>query len=193
MDKKKYNISIYPLTEKEIDKKVVWYNDPEIRKYLHYTELFNVEESLNWLNRIRENATRKEYVIWIEQDQIQMPVGIIGLFELDISNRKAGFYITLGEKKYQGKGIAKEATIIFLRKMFTQFNLHKVYLYTDVDNSPARRLYEKIGFILEGIMRDELYYKKHYISRCYYSILFDEFDRKWGMKDVSGSRKRITD
>lgn len=192
MNMQKYDVKIYPLTEREIDKKVVWYNDPDIRKYLHYTNLFNIQDSLKWLDRIKESNTRKEFVIWICEGRMEIPVGIIGLFEIDGENRKAGFYITLGEKKYQGKGIAKKATVMFLRKMFEQFSLHKIYLYTDVENKPARRLYEKIGFTLEGIMRDELFYQNHYVSRCYYSMLFEEFEEKWGMKDASGNWKCIT-
>ena len=85
----------------------------------------------------------------------------------------------MGEKQYQGKGIAKKATVLFLKDMFEKFKLHKIYLYTDVENKAARGLYEKVGFVLEGILRDELFYQNHYVSRCYYSILFEEFIEKW--------------
>ena len=48
---RQYDVKILPLTEQEIEKKVLWYNDPEIRKYLHYTDSFNKNDSLNWLQR----------------------------------------------------------------------------------------------------------------------------------------------
>ena len=175
-----WNISIRSLTENEIEKKVSWYNDDDIRKYLHYTELFNVENSLKWFQTIKKSNIRKEFVIWISNSEREVPVGIIGLFDIDYTNRKAGFYITLGEKDYQGKGIAKKATILFLREMFQTYQFHKIYLYTDVGNEPARKLYEKVGFTLEGILRDELFYKNHYVSRCYYGIFREEFVEKWG-------------
>ncbi|WP_287492502.1 GNAT family N-acetyltransferase [Sellimonas sp.] len=175
-----YDVKISPLTEREIKQKVLWYNDPEIRKYLHYTDLFNVKDSIIWLERIKKSDTRKEFVIWLIDGHKEIPVGIIGLFEIDRDNQKAGFYITIGEKQYQGKGIAKKATILFLKEMFEKFKFHKIYLYTDVENTAARGLYEKVGFVLEGILRDELFYQNHYVSRCYYSILFEEFMEKWG-------------
>lgn len=175
-----YDVKISPLTEREIKQKVLWYNDPEIRKYLHYTDLFNVKDSIILLERIKKSDTRKEFVIWLIDGHKEIPVGIIGLFEIDRDNQKAGFYITIGEKQYQGKGIAKKATILFLKEMFEKFKFHKIYLYTDVENTAARGLYEKVGFVLEGILRDELFYQNHYVSRCYYSILFEEFMEKWG-------------
>ncbi len=51
---RQYDVKILPLTEQEIEKKVLWYNDPEIRKYLHYTDSFNKNDSLNWLQRIKK-------------------------------------------------------------------------------------------------------------------------------------------
>ena len=126
---RQYDVKILPLTEQEIEKKVLWYNDPEIRKYLHYTDSFNKNDSLNWLQRIKKSDTRKEYVIWLIDGHMEIPVGIIGLFEIDRANQKAGFYITVGEKQYQGKGIAKKATVLFLKDMFEKFKLHKIYLY----------------------------------------------------------------
>lgn len=109
---------------------------------------------------------------------MEIPVGIIGLFEIDRANQKAGFYITVGENSIKERN-CKKATVLFLKDMFEKFKLHKIYLYTDVENKAARGLYEKVGFVLEGILRDELFYQNHYVSRCYYSILFEEFIEKW--------------
>ena len=82
-----YDVKISPLTEREIKQKVLWYNDPEIRKYLHYTDLFNVKDSIIWLERIKKSDTRKEFVIWLIDGHKEIPVGIIGLFEIDRDNQ----------------------------------------------------------------------------------------------------------
>ena len=105
---RQYDVKILPLTEQEIEKKVLWYNDPEIRKYLHYTDSFNKNDSLNWLAKgSKKVIQRKEYVIWLIDGHMEIPVGIIGLFEIDRANQKRGFYITVGEKQYQGKELQK--------------------------------------------------------------------------------------
>lgn len=168
-------IIITKITNADIPDKVRWYNDEEITKYLHYEEKFTIQKSLNWLKKIKNDNSRYENVIRIKEEGEIKNIGIIGLFNIDKKNKKAGFYITIGEKEFQGKGFAKRASIKFLRHCFLNFNLEKIYLYTDADNISAQKLYEKIGFVREGIMRKELLYKNKFIDRYYYGILREEY------------------
>lgn len=166
---------IQNITTSDIPDKVRWYNDKEITKHLHYEEEFTVEKTSEWLKSISYDDTRNENVIKIKQGNSIKNIGIIGLFNIDFKNKKAGFYITIGEKQYQGKGFAKKASIKFLRDCFLNFDLEKIYLYTDYDNVQAKMLYEKLGFKEEGLLRKELFYKGKFIDRYYFGILRDEY------------------
>ena len=121
---RQYDVKILPLTEQEIEKKVLWYNDPEIRKYLHYTDSFNKNDSLNWLQRIKKSDTRKEYVIWLIDGHMEIPVGIIGLLRLIERNQKQGF-ISRWEKNSIKERYQKSNGFIF-KDMFEKFKLHKI-------------------------------------------------------------------
>ena len=166
---------IKKITEKDIPDKVKWYNDDEVTRFLHYEEKFTVEKTTDWLKKIADDETRYENVIQVKKDEQFKNIGIIGLFNIDLKNKKAGYYITIGEKDYQGKGLAKKATIKFLKDCFHQFDLEKIYLYTDADNISAQKLYEKLGFVKEGLLRKELFYRNRFIDRCYYGILEQEY------------------
>lgn len=168
-------IIIERIAEKDIPDKVRWYNDEAITKFLHYEEKFTIEKTKKWLENIKDNPTRLENVIQVKENGNVKNIGIIGLFNIDLKNKKAGYYITIGELEYQGKGLAKMATIKFLKDCFHKYDLEKIYLYTDVDNIAAQRLYEKLGFQKEGILRSELFYKNEFIDRCYYGILREEY------------------
>lgn len=170
-----YDIIINPITECDIPDKVKWYNDDEITKFMHYEEKFTIEKSLEWLKKIKNDTSRYENILKVKKDGQLVSIGIIGLFNIDLKNKKAGFYITIGNKEYQGKGLAKKATIKFLKHCFLKFDLEKIYLYTDSDNITAQKLYEKVGFKQEGLLRRELFYKNRFIDRYYYGILRDEF------------------
>jgi RimJ/RimL family protein N-acetyltransferase len=170
-----YEIVIRPITEFDIPDKVKWYNDDRVTKFLHYEEKFTIEKSLEWIREIESDATRFENIIAVKEDNQFRNIGIIGLFNIDMKNKKAGYYITIGDKKYQGKGLAKAATIKFLKGCFHRFNLEKIYLYTDADNITAQILYERVGFIKEGLLRKELFCKNRFIDRYYYGILRREF------------------
>lgn len=169
-----FKIRITPLSAADIEQKVKWYNDPKVTQFLHYTEKFTVEKSLEWLKNIKMDHSRFENILKIYDDGWKS-IGIIGLFNIDMTNKKAGFYITIGDVAYQGKGIAKAATLKFLDLCFKKFELNKIYLYTDIENITAQKLYEKVGFQKEGLLRQELYYNNRFIDRYYYGILKNDF------------------
>lgn len=168
-------VSFREIEDRDVEKKVKWYNDKEISRYLHYEDKFTIEGTREWLKKISSDSTRYENVIEVKDGDSIMNIGIIGLFNIDYKNKKAGYYITIGEKTYQGKGLAKKVTMIFLNHCFEKFDLEKIYLFTDTDNIVAKNLYENVGFKQEGKLRNELYHNGKFISRYYYGILKKEF------------------
>lgn len=162
---------------KDASNKIQWYNDPEVNEFFHYENNLTVEGTLEWLKRIESDNTRFENIIEVKLNNKMISIGIIGLFEIDLVNKKAGFYITIGDKNYQGKGVGKKISYDFLNFCFDNFDLHKIYLYTDEGNIRAQNLYENLGFKKEGLLRDELLYKNNYISRYYYGILRNELKK----------------
>lgn len=159
----------------DIDNKVRWYNDKEITKFLHYEEKFTISGTENWLDNILHDESRYENVIQVIDDNKYYDIGIIGLFNIDFKNKKAGFYITIGEKSFQGKGLSKPITNQFLEHSFEKFDLEKIFLFTDENNIKAINLYETIGFKREGFLRHELLHDGEFINRYYYGILKNEF------------------
>ena len=56
-------------------------------------------------------------------------------------------------------------------KAFLNLNLRRIELGVLENNSPAIHLYEKCGFIREGVKRESNYKNGHYISMIMMSIL----------------------
>ena len=65
--------------------------------------------------------------------------------------------------------------------------LHKIYLYTNSTNAGARKTYEKVGFKLEGVHRDEMIADECYENRLYYGLLASEFDKALHPLEFSGN------
>ena len=55
--------------------------------------------------------------------------------------------------EHRGHGLGREAVRLITRHLFTQENAHRVELSTDVENGPMRRVAERLGFVLEGVLR----------------------------------------
>lgn len=107
-----------------------------------------------------------------------IPVGLIDLLDIDSKNNKAEYYITIGNRGYLGKGIAYKASNLLLEYAFDHLKLNRVFLYTEYDNKAAQRLFEKIGFKREGLVKDDLYCRGKYVSRYLYGICKNDFIEK---------------
>jgi len=155
----------------DIPNKIKWINDPENNRFLHYDLPLEEEKTRNWFEKNKQRTDRYDAVI--EADGV--PCGLIGLLDIDRKNSKAEFYISMGEASYKGKGVSAEAGKLLLQYAFEELNLNRVYLYTETGNISAQKLFEKIGFIREGIVHNDLFSRGKYVDRVIYGISKDEF------------------
>lgn len=168
-------ISIRRFDECDIKNKVKWINDPRNNTFLHYDLPLEYEKTLNWWRNVRERTDRFDAVIEVDG----IPCGLIGLLGIDCINQKAEYYISMGEVSFKGKGIATRASKMLLEYAFGELGLNRVYLFTEVDNILAQRLFEKVGFIREGKMNSDLFFKGKFVDRYVYGInKADYFSRK---------------
>lgn len=154
--------------ETDIPKKVEWINNPANNQYLHYDLPLEIDKTVSWF-RNKDNSRRVDCVI----EYNGIPVGLIGLLQIDRINKKAEYYITIGETDFKHKGIATKATKAILEYAFVDLKLHKVYLTVDAKNENAIRLYEKAGFKQEGYFVGDLFRTRDngYIDRERYAII----------------------
>ena len=164
-------IAIRRFERSDIPKKVEWINNPENNQFLHYDIPICVEKTEKWFDNHQGEDTRYDAVI--EADGV--PVGTIGLLSIDRKNNKAEYYIAMGETAYKGKGVAKEASRLILEYGFKKLWLNRIYLFTEVDNTAAQRLFEKVGFVKEGIIRKDIISHGKYVDRIAYGFLREDW------------------
>lgn len=154
--------------KEDIPNKVRWINDEQNNQYLHYDLPLDVSKTEMWYEKNKDRTDRYDAVI--ECDGI--PVGVIGL--LAIADGRAEYYVTLGEKEFKGRGAAKEATRLLLQYAFTEMGLREVYLYTEIDNVGAQRLFERCGFVKQRLERNSAVNRGRSVDRYYYTISADD-------------------
>lgn len=157
-------VSIRKFEEKDIANKVKWINDSQNNQYLHYDIPLNVQKTRNWFTKNKNHSDRYDAII----EYTGIPVGIIGL--LGIENGRAEYYITMGEQTYKGKGIAKQASILLLDYAFSVLGLAEVYLYTEVDNIGAQKLFQKCGFTQKRREIKSAMNRGRLVDRFYYCV-----------------------
>lgn len=84
--------------------------------------------------------------------------------------------VYIGHPDYRSKGYGTEALKLFLNFLFNELGLRKVKLNVFSFNKRAMRCYEKCGFKLDGINRQELYRDGQYHDNCAMSITREAFN-----------------
>lgn len=159
-------VTIRKFERKDIPDKVEWINDPANNRFLHYDLPIDIDRTTVWFEGNAGRADRYDAVIDVDG----IACGLIGLLEIDRMNQKAEYYITLGREAYKGRGVSVAATHLLLSYAFFQLELNRVYLYTETENIPMQKLAEKIGFVKEGCVRDDIISHGRYVDRFIYGI-----------------------
>ena len=165
-------VTIRKFSETDIANKVAWINNPNSNRFLHYDLPLTLEGTQKWFERNAGNSTRYDAIMEVDGK----PVGTIGLLSIDYKNKKAEFYIAMGEISYKGKGIAKQATQLMLHYAFNELGLNRVYLFTEEENIPAQKLFERIGFTQEGLLKEDIFSHNKLANRYIYSLLKKDWE-----------------
>lgn len=87
----------------------------------------------------------------LESDDL---IGVLDLDGIGWNNRTAWFSIAIGDAANRGRGYGTEASVLGLRFAFDELNLRRVSLTVFSYNQPAIAIYEKLGFVREGVYRE---------------------------------------
>jgi len=103
-----------------------------------------------------------------------LPIGIVGLYNINWIDRNAELRIVIGAKDYLGKGYGTEAVGLVVKYGFNDLNLHRIYLGCNASDERANKCYQKAGFKQEGTLKDYHFRNNKYYDANIYSIIRKE-------------------
>ncbi len=137
------------------------FNDPDVLTGLMMTFPQSMEGIGEWAERT--GTAEDQFIFVIETLDGREPVGICGLEGIDARARSADFGIWIG-KPYWNRGYGTDATRTACRFGFSHMNLQRIELHVYATNPAAVRTYEKVGFKLEGTLREAQFLGGRYID-----------------------------
>jgi [ribosomal protein S5]-alanine N-acetyltransferase len=97
-------------------------------------------------------------------------IGKCGYNELRKAHRRGDISYIIA-REYWGKGVASEALGAVLGYGFSQLNLHSVEAGVTPGNDSSTRLLERLGFRLEGHMRESFWAEDRFVDSLIFSLL----------------------
>jgi RimJ/RimL family protein N-acetyltransferase len=84
-------------------------------------------------------------------------IGLCGLDAPSPEHRHAELAMLVGDPAYRGRGYGTDATRTLCRFGFDRMNLVRIRLTVFPENVAARRAYERVGFVEEGVQRQAMW------------------------------------
>jgi RimJ/RimL family protein N-acetyltransferase len=153
-------------------------NDPEIGRLVGATSrTYTPAEMDDWVKRHRQATDEAFFVI---ADATDTAVGHVALYEIDPVNRSAELGILLGAKQVWGQGVGTRATRFIVEHGFDELGLRRIYLEVLDTNARARSIYEKLGFVVEGRLRQHQLKNGAFIDVIVMGLFPHEYQRADG-------------
>ena len=113
-------------------------------------------EEEEWIKSQKSNKSG-EYNFAIEDIKTKRYIGGCGIQNVNWLTRVATVGIMIGDEGYLGKGYGTDAMKVLMKFIFQDMNIRKIRLSTFSFNVRAQKSYEKCGFKVEGILKDEIF------------------------------------
>jgi RimJ/RimL family protein N-acetyltransferase len=149
--------------------------DPEVIKYTGSSSDYDRAEVYNWYNTRNEQPNRLDLAI---VDKLQGTlVGEVVVNLYDEVNHSMNFRILIGPMG-RDRGVGTEATQLMIEYVFSNTCVNQLTLSVYDFNPRAKKIYEKVGFVLESVDKDDLEFEGKWIDSLNMKLTKDEWMKK---------------
>lgn len=164
-------ITLRPLELSDTEHIVKWRNKKYVRTNLYSQDEITTEQHIHYFESMVSKGLVRQFVIVVENNNNNKTIGTTFIKNIDAHSRKAEFGIFIGEDDARGKGYGYQATKQTIDYAFRELRLNRIYLTVFADNIAAIKAYQKSGFTLEGIMKEDYLRGESFVDVALMSIL----------------------
>ncbi|MBU6531151.1 GNAT family N-acetyltransferase [Streptomyces sp. NPDC057245] len=162
-----------PFTTGDADAMWEIINDPEVVRFTFEPTTELTPERLRSWYGVRTAAPDRLDLAVTDRATGEL-VGEVVLYDWDPAARSCTFRTLVGPRG-RGRGLGSEATRLIVGHAFERVGLHRVELEVYADNPRARRVYEKAGFVVEGVRREAALRNGAWVD----DVLMAVLDHEW--------------
>ena len=165
-------VVLAPLAREHAEKMYRWMCDPVVRGNIGLRSDPSMERTVAWIASAAEDDTIRPFAVLLDDEH----VGNVILDRIDWYLQTARLSIYVGEPGARGAGVGSSALRLALVEGFAHMTLHKIWLTVHARNFAAITTYSRVGFRLEGILRDEFLLNAERVDLLYMAMLRGEFE-----------------
>jgi RimJ/RimL family protein N-acetyltransferase len=162
--------------ERDVAPFTAYRSDPEVARFQGWQAPFPPDEAARFVTEMIQARPGIPGVWYQAAIELRSEGKIIGdcAFCVSADGRQAEIGYTLA-RAHQRQGYAGEALARLLDYLFSDLNLHRVHANIDPQNIPSARLLKRLGFRVEGLFVESLWFKGGWADEEWYALL----QREW--------------
>jgi RimJ/RimL family protein N-acetyltransferase len=166
-------VSLGPLLPEYAPDMYRWVCDPIISENIGLCREPSLERTRHWIDAaVRDDSMRVSAIL---SEGRHCGNVVIDSIAPHLGTGSLSAYI--GEVAARGSGIGTTGMYLAIRMFFGEPRTHKINLRVHASNFPAIRAYDKLGFILEGILREEFLLRGERMAALRMGLLRSDFER----------------
>ena len=148
-------VRLRPLSADDVDHVMTWVNDKDVVGNLAVFagKPLTRDDELRWIDAMLRSKEDRDFSI--PDGASGRYLGQVGLHQIFRRSGLARASLIVAARGDWGKGYGSAALARLLDFAFVEERLHKVWLMVFATNVRARRTYERLGFVQEGVLREE--------------------------------------
>jgi UDP-4-amino-4,6-dideoxy-N-acetyl-beta-L-altrosamine N-acetyltransferase len=158
-----------------------WRNNPELRQYFREHRELSMDMQTNWyVNKVLGDPN--QYNFEIHDNESKKLIGHCGLYYINWISKSAEFGIYIGDFSFRNGGYGSDSLRTLIDYGFNQLNMNRIWAEV-YSNNDAIKVYTKIGFKIEGVLRQNVFKNGEYFDSTIISLLKSEYE------DIKNERK----
>ena len=169
------SVHLRPAEREDLPLFVRWLGDARTTRTLAIRSPLSLALEEGWFERLLDRHGRDHWHFVICRTVDGRPVGAMDLHEIDYVNGSAGLGIMIGDPADTNQGYGSDALRALIAFGFGELRLERIWLDVYDFNARARHVYERVGFVEEGVLRHALYRDGAFHDDHRMAILRDEW------------------
>lgn len=139
---------IRAVTEEDLPMLLAWRNHTDVRRFMFSQHQIGLAEHRNWFAKASLDESRRLLIVEVEKKAI----GFVQFNQVtEGGGADWGFYL----RPDSPKGTGRMLGVMALTYAFSRLKLHKVCGQVIAGNMASIAFHQRLGFMLEGVLRDQ--------------------------------------
>jgi RimJ/RimL family protein N-acetyltransferase len=171
-------VSLHPIEEEDLEFVTEGVNHPQVRSLVGQSFPTPLARERRYYEEMNARTDAVQVLVTADGDR----VGVVDLDPIDRETGVAELGVWIHPDRHR-RGYAREAVELMVDYAFAELRVHKVTANAYADNEASRGMLESVGFVEEGVGREDAFFDGVYHDTHYFGVLEDEWEVGSGAAD----------